>query len=144
MNKVILTGRLTKDGEVRTTDKDLKIYSNSIAVNRNYKNKEGKYDTDFFDFTLFNASENFTKYLTKGKQVLVEGKIQKDTYENDKHEKRTLTKVIAEHIELLSSEKKEEKQEEPTLEEIGVPDNYTTEYEEADNSVKLNDNDLPF
>lgn len=143
MNKVILTGRLTKDGEIRTSDNEnhTTIYSNSIAVNRNYKNKEGKYDTDFFDFKLFNASDNFTKYLTKGKQVLVLGRIQKRKYEKDGKEKY-LTEIIAENIELLSSEKKE--QEEPTLEEIGVPDNYSTEYEEADNSVKLSDNDLPF
>ena len=142
MNKLILTGRLTKDGEVRTTNNGQRAYINSIAVNRNYKNKEGKYDTDFFDFNYWNPADNFIPYLTKGKLILLEGKIQKRSYENEKHENRHITEVIAEHIELLSSEKKEEK-EENTQQEIEIPMNYKTEYDN-ENSVHVDDEDLPF
>lgn len=142
MNRITLTGRLTKDGEVRTTKDDIKLYSNTIAVNRKFKNVDGKYDADFFNFTLWNVTDNFAQYLTKGKLILLEGRIQNRTYENEKQEKRHITEVIAEHIELLSSEKKEEK-EENTQQEVEVPSNYKTEYDN-ENSVHVDDDDLPF
>lgn len=142
MNKVLLTGRLTKDGKVRTTNSDIKLYTNSIAVNRKTKNADGKYDTDFFNFTLWNVADNFVQYLTKGKQVLIEGRIQNRQYENDKKEKKHITEIIAERIELLGGEKKETKEEVETVNEFSAMNN-KTEYVETP-EVKLQDDDLPF
>lgn len=143
MNKIMLTGRLTKDGEIRTTKDDIKSYSNSIAVNRKFKNVDGKYETDFFNFTLWNISDNFAQYLTKGKLILLEGRLQNRTYENEKHEKRHITEVVAEHIELLSSEKKEPTAETTAQETTELENMHTkTEYEE--NEIVLTDSDLPF
>ena len=141
MNKVLLTGRLTKDGEVRTTSSNLKLYSNSIAVNKRVKNTDGKFDVDFFNFTLWNVADNFVPYLTKGKQVLIEGRIQNRQYENDKKEKRNITEIIAERIELLGGEKKESKEPEEVNEFSTL--NTKTNYSD-DSSVQVRDEDLPF
>lgn len=138
MNKIVLTGRLTKDGEVRTTQSNQKVYSNSIAVQRNFKNKDGNYDTDFFDFSYWNLSDNFAQYLKKGKMILLEGKLQTRTYENDRKEKRKITEVIAENIELLSFEKKEQ------IEEVNEFDTMHTKIDYKENEVILEDDDLPF
>ena len=137
MNKVILTGRLTKDGEIRSTESGKTVYTNSIAVNRNYKNADGNYDTDFFNFVYWNIGDKFGQYLTKGKQILLEGRVQNRTYENDKKEKKNITEIIVEHIELLSSTKHEEN-------EVNEFSTMNTKTEYDDKNIVLEDKDLPF
>ena len=80
-------------------------------------------------------------YLTKGKQVLIEGRIQNRQYENDKKEKRNITEIIAERIELLGGEKKESKEVEEVNEFSTL--NTKTNYSD-DSSVQVHDEDLPF
>lgn len=136
MNKVMLIGRLTKDGELRTTKDDVKLYSNSIAVNRRFKNSKGEYETDFFNFTLWNIGDNFAKYLTKGKLVMLEGRLQTRKFEDENKKTRYLTDVIAEKIELLGGTK-EDKQE-----DVEIPTNIKSAYD--DTKIKIEDKDLPF
>lgn len=144
MNKVILVGRLTKDGEVRTTDADIKLYSSSIAVNRRFKNVDGTYDADFFNFTLWRVSDEFVKYLKKGKQILIEGRIQNRTYDDKDGNKKYVTDVIAERIELLGgNEHKEDTQSTTQTEQLDIPMNTTSNYDE-DSDIQLSDSDLPF
>ena len=135
MNKIIVSGRLTKDGETRTTESGKSVYSGSVAVNRNFKNKNGEYETDFFNFTYWNVSDKFGQYLKKGRTVIVEGSLQNRTYEKDGN-KKTITEIITERIELIGESKKEA-QTEP-VQEI----KHTTDYQEKE--VVLEDKDLPF
>ena len=145
MNKVILTGRLVKDGELRTTDGDKSKYVNTIAVKREFANKDGNYDSDFILFQCWNVSDKLQKYLKKGTSVEITARVQTRTYDTQEGEKKFVTEIIAEHIGLLSINKASEKDtKEQTLEDIGVPDNYKTEYEEKEPSVHLEDSDLPF
>ena len=137
MNKIFVSGRLTKDGETRTTDADLKVYNSSIAVNRRIKNADGTYDADFFNFTLWRPSDNLLKYLKKGQAVLLEGRIQNRKYEKDR-ETKTITEIIVDNLELIGSKKEENT--EPNVE---VQQNTKTLYEE-DSDIELNDDDLPF
>ena len=142
MNKIIVTGRLTKDGEVRTTDADLKIYNSSIAVNRPFKNKDGNYDADFFNFVLFKPHDNLLKYLKKGQAVLLEGRLQSRNYEDKDGNKKYVTEIIVSRIELTgSSGKSDTTQPAPDVE---VPQNYSTEYSSDDSDIVLTDADLPF
>lgn len=142
MNKIIVAGRLTKDGETRTTESGKAVYSGSIAVNRKFKNKDGEYDTDFFNFVYWNISDNFSKYLKKGKAVIIEGSLQNRTYDDKDGNKRHVTEIIAERIELTGEIKKEEKTEEPVASEPIQDIKHTTDYEEKD--IVLTDADLPF
>lgn len=138
MNKIIVSGRLTKDGEVRTTDADLKVYNSSIAVNRKIKNTDGSYDADFFNFTLWKPSDNLLQYLKKGQAVLLEGRIQTRKYEKN-GENRTATEIIVESLELIGSKKEENT--EPNVE---VPQNTKTVYEDHNSDIEIEDDDLPF
>lgn len=103
MNKVVLIGRLTRDPELRTTPSGVSAVNFSIAVNRNFKNKDGVIETDFFNVTAWRRqAENISKYCSKGTQVCVEGRLQNRTYEAQDGTKRYVTDVIADNVEFLS------------------------------------------
>lgn len=103
MNKVVLIGRLTRDPELRTTPTGVSAANFSIAVNRNFKNKEGVIEADFFNVTAWRRqAENISKYCTKGTQVCVEGRLQNRTYDAQDGSKRYVTDIIADNVEFLS------------------------------------------
>lgn len=138
MNKIILSGNITKDLEIRSTG-TIEVASGSIAVSRTYKNKEGNYDTDFFNIVIFKPSE-YVKSITKGTKVLLDGEIRNRTYEDKKtHENRHITEILVNRIEVF---KKQDNKEENIQEEI--PQNITTEYKNEDSDIQLTDSDLPF
>ena len=139
MNKIILCGNTTKDLEIRTTESGKEVASGSIAVSRSFKNKDGNYDSDFFNFVIWTPTD-YVKGITKGTKVLLDGEIRNETYENDKKEKKTITRIYVNHIEAF---KKQEKQEEPEIVNEFSAMNTKTEYEETP-EVKLHDEDLPF
>lgn len=133
MNKIIVSGRLTKDGEIRTIESGKQVYSGSIAVNRKFKNKDGEYETDFFNFTYWNINEKFSQYLKKGKSIIIEGNLQNRSYEDKDGNKKHITEIIAESIELIGESKKEIQEQQM---------NTKTIYQE--NQIVLEDNDMPF
>lgn len=143
MNKIILCGNTTKDLEIRTTESGKEVASGSIAVSRSFKNKDGNYDSDFFNFVIWTPTD-YVKGITKGTKILLDGEIRNETYENDKKEKRTITRIYVNHIEAFKKQdNKQENQEEPeTVNEFSAM-NVKTEYEETP-EVKLHDEDLPF
>ncbi|MFW6238042.1 MAG: single-stranded DNA-binding protein [Bacillota bacterium] len=76
INKVILTGRLVDDPELRETEEGVKFSIFTLAVDRNYRNKEGEVDTDFIDIiTWRNQAEKCSQYLSKGRLTGVEGSL---------------------------------------------------------------------
>ena len=84
MNKIFLSGNLTKEPEVRYTQSGKTFAKVGLAVTRNYKNAEGERDTDFFNLLAWDkTAEFFSKYLRKGSKILVEGRLQNNNYEKD-------------------------------------------------------------
>ena len=111
MNKIFLTGRLTRDVEIRTAQQDTRVAQFSIAVDRP-KNKNGEAITDFFNVVAWGKAEELCeKYARKGMKLLVEGRLQTRNYDDKDGKKVYVTEVIAERIEFLE---KLEKKEEPT------------------------------
>lgn len=104
MNKAILTGRLTRDPEIRVTqDGQNTIARFGFAVDRKQKDK-----ADFFNLTAFNKTAIFAeKYLKKGTKVNVIGHLQNDEYTNRDGQKVTQTIVIVEEVEFCESKKAE-------------------------------------
>ena len=103
MNKVMLVGRLTKDPELRNTGQT-SVASFSVAINRTFKNKEGNYDADFINCSVFGAqADNLAKYCSKGSQIGVEGRIQSRSYDAQDGTKRYVTDVVADRIEFMGS-----------------------------------------
>ena len=137
MNKAVLIGRLTKDPEVRTTASGIKTASITLAVDRNYKNSDGERETDFIPIVTWRgAAELAEKYLTKGKQLAVSGRIQTRNYEDRDGNRRFVTEVVADELQFLSSVQSTNTQQAPPKDE--VKDNFTVPldgFEEIDPSI---------
>lgn len=101
MNKIILIGRLTKDPDLRYTQNGKAVCSFTLAVDRPYS-KDGEQEADFINIVAWNKSgENAAKYLAKGRQAAVEGRLQIRTYDGDDGKKRWVTEVVADRVEFL-------------------------------------------
>ena len=106
MNHIILIGRLTKDPELRyLPNTGTPVATFTLAVDRNYKDKEGNIQTDFIPIEVMGKAADFVaNYITKGRLVAVEGSIRVDRYMKD-DENRTFTKVSAKSVQALDSNK---------------------------------------
>ncbi len=157
MNKIILVGRLTRDPEVRSTSTGASTANFTVAVSRNFKNKEGNYDADFLPCVAFRAQADFvSKFFKKGSLIGVEGRVQTRNYDAQDGTKRYVTEVVVENIEFVGG-KNEGSSSQPTdnsyvdapseapidsLPEYDIP--ASDPYENYDKEVSLSDNDLPF
>ncbi len=102
MNKVVLLGRLTRDPELRYTSSNIPATSFTVAVNRNYKNASGGYDADFIPVTAWRQTAEFAaKHLKKGARVCVSGRIQTRSYDGNDGQKRYVTEILAEDVEVI-------------------------------------------
>lgn len=103
MNKIIISGRLVRDAELSyiASTATPKI-SFTLAVERNYQKDKNNKKVDFINCEqLGKHVENLCQYVTKGKQILVEGELNIDNYEKD-GEKRSFTKVKVDRLEFLA------------------------------------------
>ena len=103
MNKIIISGRLVRDAELSyiASTATPKI-SFTLAVERNYQKDKNNKKVDFVNCEqLGKHVENLCQYVTKGKQILVEGELNIDNYEKD-GEKRSFTKVKVDRLEFLA------------------------------------------
>jgi single-strand DNA-binding protein len=106
VNKVILVGHLGKDAETKFTPGGAAVTRFSVATNRRWKDKdsgEWKEETDWSNVVLW-RSENLANYLTKGKQIYVEGRLQTRSYEDKDGKKVYATEVVADDVILLSGQ----------------------------------------
>jgi len=105
MNKVIILGRLTANPEIRYTQSGKAVASLTIAVSKQF----GSDSADFINCVAFEKlAEIIGNNLSKGSQVLVEGRMQNRSYENNQGEKRFVTEVVLSNIEFVGSKKKNE------------------------------------
>ena len=102
LNSVSLTGRLTKDVDLRFTKSGTAVGSFTIAVDRQFRSANGERETDFINCAIWRKSaENLAKFTHKGSLVGVEGHIQTRTYDNAQGNKVYVTEVIVENFALL-------------------------------------------
>ena len=142
MNQVVLTGRLTKDPELKTTNNDKSVASFTIAVD---KYGEG---ADFINCVVWGKqAENLCKYQTKGSLIGLSGRISTRTYDDAKGNKQYITEVVAESIEFLGSKRREETE----YDAVQNARKETNPFEEFGQSIKgegngieLDSSDLPF
>ncbi len=95
-NKVILMGNLTRDPELRQSQSGMAICRFSIAVNRSFTGQDGNLRDEicYIDIDCFGrTAENISKYFSKGKPILVEGRLRQDSWE-DKETNKTRTKIV--------------------------------------------------
>ena len=114
LNQVILIGRLVKKPELKESDKKVSYIKATLAVQSDFKNKDGNYDTEFFEFTTFGKNaENTAKYCEKGSLLNIVGSLNNNIYTDKNGVKHYQMSVIANKVSFLSKgTKKEEKESE--------------------------------
>lgn len=104
MNKVILIGNLTRDPELSTTNSGVSVCRFSIAVTRKFENSAGEKETDFFNIIAWRGlGETCGKFLKKGSKCGIVGSLQNRSYTDKDGGKHSVTEIIAEDVEFLSS-----------------------------------------
>lgn len=106
LNKVLLIGNLTRDPDVRVMNNGRPLCKFGIALNRTYKDSEGnrREEVTFVDVECFGPkAEAVGRFFTKGKPILIEGRLKFDQWETDKGEKRSALRVVLENFEFIDS-----------------------------------------
>ena len=105
LNRVILIGRLTKDGELRYTPAGVAVFTFTLAVDRPFTNSQTKEkEADFINIVTWRQlAETCANYLRKGRLTAVEGRIQVRNYDNNEGKRVYVTEVIADNVRFLES-----------------------------------------
>lgn len=100
LNRIILMGRLTRDPELRHTQSGTAVASFSLAVDRDFKSKDsGERTTDFIDIVAWRQTAEFvSRYFTKGRMAVVEGRLQLRDWTDKDGGKRRSAEVIADNV----------------------------------------------
>lgn len=106
VNSVILTGRLTKNLELRQTSTGKSMTYFNLAVNRNFKNEQGEQTADFINCVAFGKqAENMTRFLTQGSLIAVEGRISTRNFQGNDGKTVYVTEVVVGNVTFLESKK---------------------------------------
>ena len=100
LNHIVLMGRLTRDPELRRTGSGVAVASFSLAVDRDFRNRDsGEKGVDFIDVVAWrNTAEFVSKYFTKGRMAVVEGRLQIRDWTDREGGKRRSAEVVADNI----------------------------------------------
>ena len=130
LNKCFLLGRMTKDPEIRRTNGGAAVTSFTLAVDRDFKTN-GEKETDFIEVVAWrNTAEFVSKYFSKGRMAIVEGRLQIRDWTDKNGNKRRTAEVVADNV--YFGDSKKESKEEP-------------EYKQADLAeISEEDGELPF
>lgn len=116
LNHITIMGRLTRDPELRRTGSGIAVASFTLAVDRDFANKEsGEKETDFIDCVAWRQTGEFvSKYFTKGRMAVVSGRLQIRKWQNDQGENRYSTEVVADNVYFGDSKRDENTGNSPT------------------------------
>ena len=99
LNHIVLMGRLTRDPELRRTGSGVAVASFTLAVDRDFAAQGAEKETDFVDIVAWrNTAEFVSRYFTKGRMAVVEGRLQMRDWTDKDGNKRTSAEVVADHI----------------------------------------------
>lgn len=137
LNSIALQGRLTKDPELKTTNKGVNYVNFMIACDRNYVPNNGERKADFIPVVAWRGTADFIcKYFHKGDMILVNGELNSDSYEDKDGNRRTTYKVKADRVNFAGSKRKGTSE-----------NNYDTKEKDAFNGkgrYDAEEDDLPF
>ena len=153
MNKVFLIGRLSRDPELRHTTRGMAVCQINVAISR--RTGAGREpETDFINVVVWDKqAENVSRYLAKGRQVAVEGRIQTRSYDNNEGKKTYVTEVVASNVEFLGSASDNNRQqsmpEENPFDSAPIDEPAGTSidsdpFASFGEKVEISDSDLPF
>jgi single-strand DNA-binding protein len=148
-NKVILIGRLTRDPELKQAASGVKVADLRLAVSEQWKDRatgESKESTCFVDVVVWQKqAELCCQYLAKGRQVLVEGRLQLDEWETPQGEKRSKLRVRADRVQFMNDGKRADEQGGAGHAESPAASTEKTSFSPPDMGDSMDDDeDLPF
>lgn len=133
INRAVLTGRLTRDPELRYTNNGTAVCTFSLAVDRQFHNQKGEREADFINCVMWRKSaENFSNFTHKGSMVGVDGHIQTRNYENQQGKRVYVTEVIVDNFALLDSKSSQGQQ------------NNSQQSTQSNSSLTISDDEMPF
>lgn len=142
MNKVILIGRITKNVELNQTQNGTAYVSNSIAVNRNYKNADGSISTDFINFVAYKSTaELMARYVNKGDRIGLTGSWNVRSYQNQQGQTQYVNELLVENIEFLQDKPQPQQQ---RYQQPNNPFQQQTQQPQQQSYASFNESDLPF
>lgn len=132
MNRACLVGRITAKPELTYTNSGVAVTKFTVAVNRNHTNAEGKREADFITVRAWRKqAENICKYLDKGSQVSIDGRIMTGSYTDQNGNKRYFTEVVVDNAQFLDS-KNAQKSENIVQNEMEKQEKRTTDVQDED------------
>lgn len=149
LNRAVLTGRLTRDVDLKYTQSGTAVASFSLAVDRSFKNKQGEREADFINVVMWRKqAENFANFAHKGSLVGIDGRIQTRNYENNQGQRVYVTEVVADNFSLLESWKGNQGQtnQQSNSNRSGSRSKQSQNdpFAGAGDSIEITDEDLPF
>ncbi len=157
INSVVLTGRLTKELDLRYTSNGTAVATGTLAVKRNFKNADGDYEADYPRIQIWRkAAENLANFTKKGSLIGIQGRIQTGSYEKDGQRVYT-TDIVVDNFTLLESRNSQNSDQESNYGQgninnqasqtstSNVHNNTQSDpYLSSGQSIDIQDDDLPF
>lgn len=145
LNRVTLTGRLTRDVELKYTNSGTAVGQFSLAVDRPFKNKAGEREADFVNCVIWRKSaEIFANFVHKGSLVGVDGRIQTRNYANKQGQRIYVTEVIVENFSLLEPKNSDDHASSNSNSNSANQSGSNDPFAGAGDQIDVTDDDLPF
>lgn len=147
LNKIILMGRLTRDPELRRTGSGTAVTSFALAVDRDFKGQGGEKETDFIDIVAWRSTAEFvSKYFTKGRMAVVDGRLQIRDWTDKDGGKRRSAEVVADNVYFGDSKRDSDSAGGSYAPRASAPVSDYASAPEGDRFAELSDDDgeLPF
>lgn len=140
LNRVVLTGHLTKDPELKVTQSGLSVVQFVIGVQRQFARKDGEREADFISCVAWRkTAENIAKYFKKGQLIGIDGRVQTRSYDDKNGQRVYVTEVVVDNFAFLSSQKGQGNQNSSQRPNTTAQDPFA-----ETGSVDITDDDLPF
>ena len=145
INKTVLTGRLTRDPELKYTANGAAVASFTLAVNRQFTNSQGEREADFINCVIWRkAAENFANFTKKGSLVGIDGRLQTRNYENKQGNRVYVTEVVADNFSLLESRKDNSNNNTNSNQSNNSKTNMSDPLADNSKPIDISDDSLPF
>lgn len=140
INRVVLAGRPTRDLELKSTQSGTSVCSFTLAVDRNFKNKNGEREADFISCIAWKkTAEVMSQYVKKGSIIGVDGRIQTRSYDNRDGQRVYVTEVVVDNFSFLGGSDKDS-QENHNNQSL----NQSNQPFDSNEQIDVTDDDLPF
>lgn len=134
INRTVLTGRLTRDPELKSTSSGISVTQFTLAVNRQYTNQDGSRSADFISCVAWRkTAENINKFFKKGSLIGIDGRLQSRSYDDKNGYKVYVTEVVVDNFSFLTSKNDKQRGSQAAQDPFAAGD-----------EVTISEDDIPF